>query len=139
MLLYLDTLFWLWTNTRSLLIFTNAACFCRGETAITNFIVLGLIRPVIEPKIYHTWGKHVNNYMTVTIYMFHTIHFQLRIKLYGYWLTTLYSPNTTCLASKKSHFVDVIKNWHPLLSFPLLALKNMKLHACRTAYCQFYK
>lgn len=32
-----------------------------------------------------------------------------------------YSPKTTCLPSRKSDFAQVMKNWHPLESFPLLA------------------
>ena len=36
----------------------------------------------------------------------------------------MYSPNTTCFPSKKSHLAQVIKNWHPFVSFPLLAFEN---------------
>jgi hypothetical protein len=36
----------------------------RGEATNTNFIVLGLTRPGIEPTIYRTRGEHTNHYAT---------------------------------------------------------------------------
>lgn len=35
-------------------------------------------------------------------------------------------PNTTCFPSRKSHLAQVMKNWQPLVSFPLLAWKERK-------------
>jgi hypothetical protein len=35
-----------------------------GEATNTNVIVFGLTRLGIEPKIYHTGGKHANHYST---------------------------------------------------------------------------
>jgi hypothetical protein len=36
----------------------------RGEATNTNFIVLGLTRPGMEPTIYRTRGEHTNHYAT---------------------------------------------------------------------------
>ena len=35
-----------------------------GDATNTNFIFFGLIRPGLEPTIYHTPGKHNNRYTT---------------------------------------------------------------------------
>jgi hypothetical protein len=35
-------------------------------------------------------------------------------------------PNTTCLPSNQSHFVQVTKNWHPLVLGPELAYSYIK-------------
>ena len=35
---------------------------CLAEATNTNFIVFGLIRPGLEPTIYHTRGEHANHY-----------------------------------------------------------------------------
>ena len=43
-------------------------CVCRGEATNTNFIVFGLIRSGLEPKIYHTRGEHANHYTTDAIF-----------------------------------------------------------------------
>jgi exonuclease I len=45
-------------------------CVLSGEATYTNLIVFGLIRPVLEPTIYHTRGKHANHYVidAVTTY-----------------------------------------------------------------------
>ena len=34
------------------------------EAKNTNFIIFGLTRFGIEPKIYHTWGEHANHNTT---------------------------------------------------------------------------
>jgi len=35
-----------------------------------------------------------------------------------------YLPNTTCLPSRKSHLLQVMKNWQPFVSFPLFAWQS---------------
>jgi hypothetical protein len=46
-----------------------------GEATNTNFIVFGLTRPMIEPKIYRIRGEHANHYTTDAVinfwYIFH--------------------------------------------------------------------
>lgn len=39
-------------------------------------------------------------------------------------------PNTTCLLSKKLHLAQVMKNWQPFVSFPLLAIDNKPGESC---------
>ena len=39
-------------------------CVLSGEATHTNFIVLDLIRPGLEPTIYRTRGEHSNHYAT---------------------------------------------------------------------------
>ena len=36
-------------------------------------------------------------------------------------LTNEYLPNTTCFKSRKSHLLQVMKNWQPFVSLPLFA------------------
>ena len=42
-------------------------CVLLGEAAHTNIIVFGLIRPGLEPSIYHTRGEHTYDY-TICIF-----------------------------------------------------------------------
>jgi hypothetical protein len=58
MLPHLDTLSGFRAN-QSLLSLLNAACLVEN----TNFIVFGLTRPGLEPRIYHTRGEYANHYM----------------------------------------------------------------------------
>lgn len=39
-------------------------------------------------------------------------------------------PKTTCLLSRKLHLAQVMKNWHPLVSFPLFAIDNKPAASC---------
>ena len=39
-------------------------CVLSGEATNTNFIVVGLTRPGLEPRIYCTLGKRANHYTT---------------------------------------------------------------------------
>lgn len=39
-------------------------------------------------------------------------------------------PNTTCLLSRKLHLAQVMKNWHPFVSFPLLAIDSKPGESC---------
>jgi hypothetical protein len=39
-----------------------------GEATHINSIVFGLIRPGLEPTIYHTRGKHANHYATDAVH-----------------------------------------------------------------------
>ena len=61
MLRHLDTLFWL---SQPIVALSSECYVRRGEATNTNFIVFGLIRPVLEPTIYHTRGEHANHYAT---------------------------------------------------------------------------
>ena len=47
-----------------------SCCVLSGEATYTNLIVFGLIRPGLEPTIYHIRGKHANHYVidAVTTY-----------------------------------------------------------------------
>jgi hypothetical protein len=40
-----------------------------GEATNNNFIVFGLTRLVLDPKIYHTQGEHPNHYATDAVTM----------------------------------------------------------------------
>ena len=39
-------------------------------------------------------------------------------------------PKTTCLSSRKSHLVHVMKNWHPFVLGPLFAIERMPGASC---------
>jgi len=39
------------------------------ETTNTNFLVLGLTRPGLEPTVYYTRGEHPNYYTTDAVHM----------------------------------------------------------------------
>jgi hypothetical protein len=51
-----------------------------GEATNTNFIVVGLTRPGLEPTIYHTQDEHTNYYTTdaVKIYIVSPV-FEVRL------------------------------------------------------------
>ena len=57
MLLHSDTLFWFRAD-QSLLFLLNAVCLAEKQQ------IVGLTRPGLEPKIYHTRGEHANQYAT---------------------------------------------------------------------------
>ena len=39
-----------------------------GESSKTNFIILDLIRLWLGSTIYHTWGDHINHYITDAVF-----------------------------------------------------------------------
>ena len=59
-----DTLYRTKSN-QSLLLFLNAACLV-GKQQIP-ILVFGLMRPGLEPTIYHTRCEHANHYTTDTV------------------------------------------------------------------------
>ena len=63
MSLHSDTLIWFRAN-QSLLFLLTAACLEEKQATNTNFIVLGLTWPGLEPTIYRTRGDHANHYAT---------------------------------------------------------------------------
>ena len=78
MLLHADTLFWFRAN-QSFLFLRNAACLAEKKQN-TNFTVLGLSQPGLEPMIYHTRGEHANHYATdvvLFIYVTSWIYFMI--------------------------------------------------------------
>ena len=50
-----------------------------GEATNTNFIVVGLTRPGLEPTIYRTRGEHANHYTIDTVRNKKTQHRKLKI------------------------------------------------------------
>jgi hypothetical protein len=59
-LLFPDKIEWKY-SMHVLFSFSLMICYV---TTNTSFIVLYLIRPGIEPTIYHIWGEHANHYTT---------------------------------------------------------------------------
>ena len=43
-------------------------CMLSGNAANTDFIVFGLIRPGLEPMIYHAQGEHGDHYAKDAVY-----------------------------------------------------------------------
>jgi hypothetical protein len=67
-----ETLFWFRANP-SLLLFLNAVCL--AEKQQIPILVFGLIRPGLEPTIYHIRGEHGNCCITDVIGLFDEVVF----------------------------------------------------------------